>query len=513
MEHNAKLTTAELVQMVRGKDPMHGLCEARQITPEACDWVKASLDPFHDFTLEHLSGYPDVSTDATVVVRVDQAHEVSAPPGLASGANWDCHIVTSPIDWAKPNTLLQFTNTGYNIAAHCNPYGNALTWGAGGLDTTSTFTARLDGLIINSVPSSGASGASLTYTPGHMPNIGGGGYETQNIVLDEYFELQPEDYCVYRVVYSGFEVVNTTAMIHLQGAVTCYEYGNEYQTSQVHRTAVGPDPDNTYWGNQSVNVFRLPPNNLEEAKIMPSAHTWAAKDGVYCIAKFQQDNPFQGVTQRNYILQQNVAIGQANSGFVSVNSALRGGSFASPGVGFTNPAMNYSFASAIPATHFSRMNTAGAYFTGLSPQTTLMVTWRIGIERLPSANSPLMLSLARPSAAFDPNALVLYNLIAAKLPPGVPQGYNDIGKWFSMISNVARTVIPAAYPMVGMAQTVLNSLGRPAAAAALGAASAAAKTMKARSVPNTPRQQQRPDTPRAVQNYGAPGKGNGNRKK
>jgi hypothetical protein len=332
------------------------------------------------------------------------------------------------------------------------------------------------------------------------------------MVLDEYFELQPEDYCVYRVVYSGFEVVNTTAMIHLQGAVTCYEYGNEYQTSQVHRTAVSPDHDTTVYGNQSVNVFRLPPNKLEEAKIMPSAHTWAAKDGCYCIAKFQQDNPFQGVTQRNYVLQQNVAIGEANSGFVSVVGNLRGGSFASPGIGFTDTSMNPSYASAIPATHFSRMNTAGAYFTGLSPQTTLMVTWRVGLERLPSANSPLMLSLAKPSAAFDPNALVLYNLIAAKLPPGVPQNYNDIGKWFSMISNVARTVIPAAYPMVGMAQTVLNSLGRPAAASALGAAAAAAKSMKAKSVPNTPRQQ-RPNTPRAVQNYGAPGKGNGSNKK
>jgi len=370
-------------------------------------------------------------------------------------------------------------------------------------------------VIINSVPSSGALGASMTFTPGHMPYVAANGYETQNLVLDEYFELDPEDYCVYRLVYSGFEVVNTTAMVHVQGAVTCYEYGNEYQTSQVHRFTANPDPDHSGLRNESANVFRCPPNNLEEAKIMPSAHTWAAKDGVYCVAKFQQDNPFQGLTQRNYILQQNKPTGQANSGYYASGApGLSAGSIASPGLGGYGLYLDVPYSTSIPATHFSRMNTAGAYFTGLSPQTTLLVTWRCGIERLPSANSPLMLSLAQPSAAFDPNALVLYNLIAAKLPPGVPQGYNDIGKWFSMISNVARTVIPAAYPMVGAAQTILNTLGRPAAATALGAVAAAAnKQVKARSAPNTPRQQQTPRSQRSVQNFGAPGKGNAGKKR
>lgn len=511
MEQGAKMTVNELISAVRGKDPMHGLCESRQITLEACDWVKSSLDPFHDFTLEHLRGYPDVSTDATVIVKVDQAIEVSAPPGLGAGVNWDCHIVTSPIDWAKPNAVISSPfGDGYNNGVHCVPYGTAAL-GAAAMEAHDVVTSRVDGLIINSVPSSGANGATLTYTPGHMPKVAGGGYEVQNLVLDQYFELDPEDYCVYRLVYSGFEVVNTTAMINLQGAVTCYEFGNEFETSQLHKKAPGHNPDIQGFVNESVNLFRMPPNKLEEAKIMPSAHTWAAKDGVYCISKFQQSNPFQGLTQRNYVLQQNVPTGEANSGF-----GLQGnsGSIASPGVGDYHPSFGPNFAPAVPATHFSRMNTAGAYFTGLSPQTTLMVTWRVGIERLPSANSPLMLSLAKPSAAFDPNALVLYNLIAAKLPPGVPQGYNDIGKWFSMISNVAKTVIPAAYPMVGMAQTILNGLGRPQAANALGAAAAMAQQKRPQSAPNTPRVKPPQPTPRARQNYGAPGGGGtGNRGK
>jgi hypothetical protein len=113
------------------------------------------------------------------------------------------------------------------------------------------------------------------------------------------------------------------------------------------------------------------------------------------------------------------------------------------------------------------MSTAGAYFTGLSPQTTLFVTWRVGLERLPAANKPTFLALAQPSATYDPNALLLYNLIANHLPPGCPQGWNDLGKWFNTIANVAKQVIPSAFPMVSTAQMILNGMGAVKQAKAL----------------------------------------------
>jgi len=486
------MTPKQLVQAVRGKDPMRGLCASRQITDEGCDWLKYSLDPFHDLQLDNLKGYPDVTTEPTVIVKVRQAAEISAPAGLPANTNWDCHIALSPIDWAKPNGHVfeepLTTNVyGYNCAGRVLPQGDPNPASpAGRIQTIGgsagvPVTGRLDGLMINSVPAGGANGADMTFTPEHCPAEAHNGYAMDNIVLDKYLDFQKTDLGVYRLVYSGFEVVNTTAQIYKQGACTVYEYGHSYETSQVigmlDETSAAPS---TRVESFATNTFRSPPNTIAEAKIMPGAHTWPAQDGCYCTAKFQGDNPFQAATMRNYIIQQNMDKAGSNSGYLFDNSGDHDvGTFVSPGlVGdvwrgrVTGPQVDFHTAAynAAPATHFSRMSTAGAYFTGLSPQTTLFVTWRVGLERLPAANKPTFLALAQPSATFDPNALLLYNLIANNLPPGCPQGWNDLGKWFNTIATVAKNVIPGAFPLVSTAQMILNGMGAEKQAKALPAA-------------------------------------------
>lgn len=480
------MTPQQLLSAVRGKDPMRGLCASRQITDEGCDWLKYSLDPFHDLQLDNLKGYPDVNTEPTVIVKVRQAAEISAPKGLDVGANWDCHIALSPIDWAKPNGQVTMStgapNPGYNLAGRILPQGNdgtsplpagflARIGGTSGVATT----ARIDGLVINSVPAGLSDGGDMTFTPMHCPATAGGGYSVQNITLDDYLDFEDTDLGVYRIVYSGFEVVNTTAQIYKQGACTVYEYGHSYETSQV-LGPMGLQGEQPAFRNGSfaTNTFRSPPNTIAEAKIMPGAHTWPAQDGCYCTAKFLGDNPFQAASMRNYVLQQNQNVAGADSGYVTTGT-YNVGSFVSPGLvgeAWTNvrgPPVNSVTPcyNAAPATHFSRMSTAGAYFTGLSPQTTLFVTWRVGLERLPAANKPTFLALALPSATYDPNALLLYNLIANHLPPGCPQGWNDLGKWFNTIANVAKNVIPGAFPMVSTAQMILNGLGAVKQAQAL----------------------------------------------
>lgn len=485
------MSPQQLVTAVRGKDPMRGLCASRQITDEGCDWLKFALDPFHDLQLDNLKGYPDVNTEPTVIVKIRQAAEISAPAGLSSlpgSPNWDCHIALSPIDWAKPNgNVFQAGTTpvpGYNCAGKILPQGSdgATPLPAGYISTIGgssgvAVTGRMDGLIINSVPAGLPNGGDMTFTPEHCPNTAGGGYAVQNIVLDNYLDFDETDLGVYRIVYSGFEVVNTTAQIYKQGAVTVYEYGHSYETSQI--AGLGDNtvstPPATRHQSYASNTFRCPPNTIAEAKIMPGSHTWPAQDGCYCTGKFLGDNPFQAATMRNYVIQQNMEKAGTASGYIPTASAHDVGSFVSPGlVGdtYTNvfgpPVGNFKSAyNAAPATHFSRMSTAGAYFTGLSPQTTLFVTWRVGLERLPAANKPTFLALAQPSATFDPNALLLYNLIANHLPPGCPQGWNDLGKWFNTIANVAKNVIPGAFPLVSTAQMILNGLGAPMAAKAL----------------------------------------------
>jgi hypothetical protein len=165
-----------LRDIVRSKDPMEGLCKERLITKEACDWVKYALDPFHDLQLEHLRGYPDVSTEPTVIVKIRQAMTVSAPVGLSATGSptWDCHIVASPIDFQPVDSP---TAHGCQSLPHGDPSINEAIASSGYTKTVDDnsnpypVTGRMDGLLINSVPSTGADGANYTYTPGHCPAV------------------------------------------------------------------------------------------------------------------------------------------------------------------------------------------------------------------------------------------------------------------------------------------------------------------------------------------------------
>lgn len=504
-------TPQQILASVRSKDPMEGLCQTRQINPQACAWLKAAVDPFHDYELPHLDGYPDVSTEPTVMVKINQAFELSKPAGLASKANWDCHIFLSPVDAALAPASVTPVTTQTGTA---NPRGEA--GAAAGTNeinsvTSPTGTAgRMDGLVFNSVPSDSTLGNNRTFTPGHMPLTAGGGYEAGNISLDNFLDYESTDLGAYRIVYSGFEVVNTTAQIFKQGAVTVYEYGNT-QESGVSNDAKAVATGTTSPSNMlglPMTYFRQPPNTIAQAKIMPGAHSWAAQDGTYNTAKFQTDNPFKCLTNQPFAFCQNLPVDASQSGFIQ-----DGGGDYTQGSFFSGANANFA-----PSVHFSNMNASGAYFTGLSEETTLFITWRVGLERLPAANKPTFLALAKPSASYDPNALALYNLIVASLPPGVPQGYNDAGEWFRMVSKAARKFIPMAYPLVDAASTMLTMLGRPALAAGVAGLGNAARSLipaqQPKSAPATPRRGVKVGksaAKRAVENFGKPGRKGGSK--
>lgn len=479
-----------VISASKSADPIEGMCDVDQITDDAKDWLKYALDPFHDYQLNSFNGYPDLSTEPTVVVKVRQAIEISAPPDLPADTNWDCHVFLSPVDWnegfpergapADGNGVCGVYRAnafGYQSGAP-DPYSGAGAYVMPGASGQETTAARMDGLVINSVPSSGGTTGNKTFAPKNCPDNDtqlNPGYESQNIVLDKYLDYERQDLGAYRLCYSGFEVVNTTADIYKQGAVTVYEYGNSFETA----AACNPDLTDATSGSTSqipCNWFRCPPNTVAEAKIMPGAHTWGARDGCYNTAKFQTDNPFQTATLRPWMIAQN---DQKSAGYFDDNSP--GGSGAAEAGSFGSLSLSPSGYAGNRGAHMSRMSSTGAYFTGLSPQSTLFITWRVGIERLPAANKPNFLALATPSACYDPQALILYNLIASKLPPGVPQGYNDAGKWFRMISAAARQVLPHAFPLVGAAQLMLTSMGHPELAAGVGMAAKAAQSFQPKS--------------------------------
>lgn len=507
------MNIAQLASAARAKNPLVALEDTKQITQEGKDWLTAAVDPFHDYEITQLRGFPDMATEPTVVIRIQQALDVSAPSTCSAiGANWDCHICLSPIDWIGINDPIpthQGQPAGYTAMALSNPRGAPGVTGSGFIQAIPSGTpyqlmptARVDGLLVNSVQSASAGGSNLTFTPLHFPAGDTGFYKGQGIVLDEFMDFQEADLPVYRILYSGFEVVNTTSSLFAQGACTVYEYGHSYEIT-------GATAEN--YNLAPTQYFRCPPNDLAIAKSMPGAQTWEAKKGCYNVAKFQTDNPFTAAGSTMYVVQQNKEVGDVNSGYggsIAHPTTPEMGSFISPGIGSVNSVTMPVPQGTFTANHFSRMTTTGAYFTGLSPQTTLTITWRVAIERLPSANKPFMLSLASPSASYDPDALALYSLICTRLPPGCPQNFNDLGKWFGMVADVAKEVLPHAFPLVGAAQMMLSHLGKPALAAGLGAVANATNSNRSQQKSHSARQ---PNPRPSVPNFGS-GKGGKGRK-
>jgi hypothetical protein len=106
---------------------------------------------------------------------------------------------------------------------------------------------------------------------------------------------------------------------------------------------------------------------------------------------------------------------------------------------------------------------SGAYFTGLSPQTTLTVDVRWYIERCPTIDEPSLVVLATPSPVYDPIALKIYSEAVHGLPVGVPVSENPLGEWFNKVlmgvSRYAPLIGAALSPMHPAAGQIGSLLG------------------------------------------------------
>jgi hypothetical protein len=123
------------------------------------------------------------------------------------------------------------------------------------------------------------------------------------------------------------------------------------------------------------------------------------------------------------------------------------------------------FAAGMGITDF---NIAGAYFSGLSNQTTLQVQLLRYYERFPSAtvdaDQPLVV-LAKPSCRFDPTALEAYSAMLRHIPTGVPARYNGLGDWFREAAETVRDIVSPVLsaiplPMAQMGAGILNGIGK-----------------------------------------------------
>lgn len=388
-----------------------------QITPEGADFLIAALDPMHDNQLKNVAGWPDLETAASVVRCVKQSAPFQKPTRLPVG-NWDAYLVQWPWMVEQPFVACARTN---------NQIDQTLQ------ETRPTFA--VGGLCVYCV----ASGADVDFAI--APDF--------VLTLNDTYGLGPS-----RLLGAGIEVLNTTADIYKQGQVFVWRQPNSKVASSNYNSLIS----NTTSGLPTTRIsydgqmISSPPHNTKEAMLIPGTRQWRAEDGSYQVVSILgQDNPPVLVSYTQPIL---LLTAEADSPHGSANNASIPTVYNQSTLAVPNP-MTGPGDIIYPPFLIYPIHQTGAIYTGLSPETTLSITWNTYVETFPTIAEPDILVLATPSAVYDPLALQMYSNALLTLPVGVPSDWNGFGDWFAdVVATVTDFLTPGAL-----------ALGMPAIAA------------------------------------------------
>jgi hypothetical protein len=235
----------------------------------------------------------------------------------------------------------------------------------------------------------------------------------------------------------AIEVVNNTAVLNQQGTCTVWRQpmpgplssttGLFSNTNTSNVIAIGPG---------SYLLCPAPPSTVAEAMLLQGSRQWHAKEGAYCInticedsnpplnnqciaSMYYEDNPCD-----HFLVGKGLTTGTIINGTASTNVATVQNSYVTP------------------------FNMGGAYFSGLSPSTTLTVNVRVWFEFFPSQLGNVLTALAMPSAPYDERALRLYSEVVKTMPPGVMLCENGFGDWFKDVVGTISGVVGSVAGMI-----------------------------------------------------------------
>jgi hypothetical protein len=360
---------------------IHDLVELERITmlsKEGKNWLIQALDPFHDTDIP-TTGFPDANIGGSIVQEVKLSIQMSAPSTITSGT-WDLHMFNASN--LTPGTTYQGSfEAGFTASA-------------------TEVSNTVGGVVIITGPT----GSQLNLT----------GYP--NTAYVNQLSL-PVDYLTgsSRIVAMGFEGVNTTSDLYRQGLVTVYR--QPQPTTQVvnYPLTIGTTASNT-----NMLLLNDAPTSIDQAMLLEGSRQWKAADGSYSVVTFSSvDCPARQLSN---------ASGVYLSDTLDVTKATPCALVEPSGDGTSYYLDNHN------------LNMSGAYYTGLSLQTTITVNVVYYVERFPSCFNATLAVLTSPSVPYDPTALELYARAMTGMPPGVPQNENCMGEWFS---DVIESIKPA----------------------------------------------------------------------
>lgn len=410
----------------RDRQHLKGL-RVRGLTPTGKNWLIQSLDPFHDTAIP-ATGYPDMNSSNTLIYPWETEMVITAPPSVASGANWDAHFFNLP-------DLL-----GGNFGAIVsNSSINQVQTGAGNIPLSLFNVATMPaGQSTFNMSSTGVAQTSTYQGVSPPPNFIVG---------------------TSRVVGFGYEVTNTTATNYVGGSVSYYR---SPQSTEISTRAIVPQQDvaGTVYPLGPEIKSRMIPNTIADTHTLLNSTKANAADGAYIVVTQNSlENPLAEFTT-----------GVARS-FMSKDS---GDTYSETGLIKTSNFIENTSAATTQGTTVGakpiNFDTCGAYFTNLPYTTSLNVVIRVYIEYVPTINDTQTIKYSRPSPPMDMNAMICYARAVATLPKGVRVGENPLGEWFARVVDAIGNYGGTVGAMLGPQGAVLGQAASTAAKAYQGIA-------------------------------------------
>lgn len=395
-------------QRISREKTMRSLIKQSDITPDGADWLTLRLDPYHDF-MRPICGYPDADCYDTVVSVLNYETNVSAPAGAA--ANWDAHIFTLPM---VSKNLQNGTITAGNF-----------------VEAAATFALGLVNVAKDDT------GAPL--------------FPTANPVASANFSCARVDNFtgvkagLSRVIGLGIEVIDTTAELYKQGALTAYRM----PTSQNEETQLGYlNLAGTVQSTGQYRVLTTPPSTVAEAVLYKGSVQWEAKDGAYMVVGQEGiNNPFKQSLSSATIVASDTVFNAAADILASARTATT--------LPQAPPLLTATFSA--EADKNVNCSQSGIMLTGLHNDATFKVRVRVFVERAPLRGDTDLIPLATPSAVYDSKALELYSKLVSTLPVCVPVSFNAKGDWWRWILRQLKVVAPVVGGLFGPEGAVIGT--------------------------------------------------------
>lgn len=352
-------------------------------------WLLKALNPADALTA--VQGIPDMDSSPTVMVNYQTITRFTSP---AAAATWDFRMTCLP-----------------------NPLNFAHVY---------AFTA-----------------GATSYTTIDNPQIVGADYATKYANLKELAEY-------WRLAYLGYTVYLEAPATANQGTLNATQYDVtplKFSHSTITDVAGDKTRISCRWPVHAFQTSDQP--SFDNTQTMPQAFTTEAKNG--CYMPIRLSNVMQKwYSAKDTIYMHNALVGN-NTGGITIPKVTADGSWPY-GTGEVQCAYGEALTTGLGGTQLpTEINRTWGQInmSGLSDTASVVVVVRMGLEMKVLPGSTFSTQL-HSSPRYDARALESYYRISREMKDAYPAEYNDWGKLWPIIKNIAKAVTPALSMIPGV---------------------------------------------------------------